>query len=302
LRVSTTIIINPISGGARPRAAQARADLARQVVAAHGRAADIQVTERVGHGRELAAAAVARGARLVLAWGGDGTINEVASALAFGDVVLGIIPAGSGNGLARELGVDTRAERAIADALHAAPRSMDMGEIGSPATALRAGHLFANIAGVGFDAHIAAQFATATRRGFLGYAGITARALTGYVPQRYRLTVDGVEATHRAILVTIANSAQFGNNARIAPGARVDDGELDLVVLEEASRLATLRQMPRLFDGTVGQARGCHIRRIREVTIEAEQPMAYHVDGEPVAGGTRLIARVHPAALRIAVR
>jgi diacylglycerol kinase (ATP) len=234
----------------------------------------------------------------------------VASALAFGDVALGIVPAGSGNGLARELGVDARADRAIADALHAAPRSMDMGEVDapstgrgtSPSTSLGTRRLFANIAGVGFDAHIAAQFATATRRGFAGYAGITARALATYVPQQYRVTVDGVESTHRAILVTIANSAQFGNNARIAPGARVDDGELDLVVLEEESRWTTLRQIPRLFDGTVHQARGCHARRIREVTIEAEQPMAYHVDGEPVAGGTRLTVRVHPAALRIAVR
>jgi YegS/Rv2252/BmrU family lipid kinase len=308
--VSTTIIINPISGGARAPSARARLELAREVVAAHGVAAEVHLTERVGHGRELAAAALAGGARLVLAWGGDGTINEVASALAFGDAALGIVPAGSGNGLARELGVDARADRAIADALHAAPRSIDIGEIDGPSTPLETnpatgratGRLFANMAGVGFDAHIAAQFAAATRRGFVGYAGITARALTTYVPQHYRVTVDGIESTHRAILVTIANSAQFGNNARIAPGARVDDGELDLVVLEEESRWATLREMPRLFDGTVHQARACQIRRIREVTIEAEQPMPYHVDGEPVAGGTRLTARVHPSALRIAVR
>jgi diacylglycerol kinase (ATP) len=316
--VHTAIIINPISGGARPRSARTRLELAREVVAAHGVEAEVQLTERVGHGRELAAAAVARGARLVLAWGGDGTINEVASALAFGNVALGIVPAGSGNGLARELGVDARADRAIADALHATPRSMDMGEIdgastgrgagpstslgAGPSTPLATGRLFANIAGIGFDAHIAARFAAATRRGFVGYAGITARALTSYAPQHYRVTVDGVESTHRAILVTIANSAQFGNNARIAPGARVDDGELDLVVLEEESRWGTLRQMPRLFDGTADRVRGCHVRRIREVTIEAEQPMPYHVDGEPVQGGTILRVRIHPGALRIAVR
>ena len=292
--MSTVIIINPISGGASPRAARARALLARAVVDAHGDPVEVLLTEGVGHARELAASAVRRGARLVFAWGGDGTINEIASALAFDDVPLGIIPAGSGNGLARELGVHPRAERAIADALQAAPRPMDMGEID--------GHLFANMAGVGFDAHIASRFATATRRGFVGYAGIAARALTGYAPQRYRITTGGVETEHRAILVTIANSAQFGNNARIAPGARVDDGELDLVVVEERSRLATVCQMPRLFNGTVSRAPGCTIRRIREVTIESGQPMTFHVDGEPVAGGTLLRARVHPGALRIAVR
>jgi len=261
----------------------------------------VLITDGVGHARELAKGAVGRGARLVLAWGGDGTINEVASALAYSEVALGIVPAGSGNGLARELGVDRRPENAIDDALRAVPRPMDLGEIGAP-SAPGAGHLFANVAGIGFDAHIAAAFAGAHRRGFSGYAAITARALAGYVPQHYRITIDGVETTHRAILVTIANSAQFGNNARIAPGARVDDGELDLVVMEERSRLATIRQVPRLFNGTVARAAGCSIRRIREAAIEAEQPMAYHVDGEPVQGGTALRARIHPGALRVAVR
>ena len=292
--MSTAIIINPISGGVSPRVARARAQLALAVVDAHGDPVEVLMTERVGHARELAKSAVRRGARLVLAWGGDGTINEVASALAFDEVPLGIVPAGSGNGLARELGIDRRPERAIADALRAEPRPMDLGEID--------GHLFANMAGIGFDAHIAAQFATATRRGFAGYARITARALTSYVPKHYTVTIGGVETTHCAVLVTIANSAQFGNNARIAPGARVDDGELDLVVFEERSRFATVCQMPRLFNNTVERAAGCTIRRITEVTIEAEQPMTYHVDGEPVHGGTILRARVHPGALRIAVR
>jgi YegS/Rv2252/BmrU family lipid kinase len=292
--VSTVIIINPISGGASPREARARAQLALAVVDAHGDPVEVLMTEAVGHARELAKAAVRRGARLVLAWGGDGTINEVVSALAFDDVPLGIVPAGSGNGLARELGVHSRPERAIADALQAVPRAMDLGEID--------GRLFANVAGIGFDAHIASRFATATRRGFVGYAGITVRALRSYAPQHYRITIDGVETSHRAILVTIANSAQFGNNARIAPGARVDDGELDLVVVEERSRIATICQVPRLFNGTANRIRGCTIRRIRAVTIESEQPMAYHVDGEPIAGGTRLKARIHPGALMVAVR
>jgi len=292
--VSTVIIINPISGGASPRAARARAQIARTVVDAHGDPAEVLLTEGVGHARELAKSAVRRGTRLVLAWGGDGTINEIASALAFGEVPLGIIPAGSGNGLARELGVHPRPERAIADALQAVPRPMDMGEVD--------GRLFANIAGIGFDAFVASRFATARRRGFIGYAGITARALTSYVPRHYRITSGGVHTDARAMLVTIANSAQFGNGARIAPGARVDDGELDLVVVEERSRIATLCQLPRLFNGTADRIRGCTIRRVRDVTIESDQPMTYHVDGEPVQGGTTLRARVHPGALRIAVR
>src|SRR4051812_36134898 len=110
--MSVAIIINPISGGARRDAARARAQIARAVVDRHGDPAAVFVTEGVGHARVLAKGAVGRGARLVMAWGGDGTINEVASALAFDEVPLGIIPAGSGNGLARELGVSLRPERA----------------------------------------------------------------------------------------------------------------------------------------------------------------------------------------------
>ena len=292
--MSTTIIINPISGGVRRDIALARAQLARTVVDRRGELLDVFVTEAVGHARELAAAAVKQGARLVIAWGGDGTINEVASALAFTDVALGIIPAGSGNGLARELGVNPRPGAAIADALQAEPRRMDLGEI--------EGRLFVNIAGIGVDAFVASRFSLARRRGFLGYVGLTASALVTYIPTDYRITTGGIRVDARAILVTIANSAQFGNGARIAPGARVDDGLLDLVVLEERWRLVTLSQLPRLFTGTVARMRGSTIQRIREVTVEADQPMTFHVDGEPVVGGTRLTARVHPGALRVAVR
>jgi YegS/Rv2252/BmrU family lipid kinase len=292
--VSTTIVINPISGGVRPGVARARAALARAVVDARGEPVEVFITEAVGHGREIARAAVRQGARLVIAWGGDGTINEVASALAFGDVPLGIVRAGSGNGLARELGVAAQPGVAIANALAATPQPMDVGEI--------EGRLFVNLAGIGVDAFVASRFSLARRRGFLGYVGITATALATYVPTHYRITSGGTSVDARAILVTIANSAQFGNGARIAPGASVDDGLLDLVVLEERWRLATISQLPRLFNGTVERIRGCTIRRIREVSVEADLPMTFHVDGEPVVGGTRLDARVHPGALLVAIR
>ena len=155
---------------------------------------------------------------------------------------LGIVPAGSGNGLARELGIDVRPERALAAALAAEPRTIDVGEIEK--------HLFVSIAGIGVDAHVASRFNAPAnrRRGFLGYAGITIRALTSYVPVQYRITSAGTVTNVRALLVTIANSAQFGNGARIAPGARLDDGLLDLVVIEERSRWQTLLQLPRLVE------------------------------------------------------
>src|SRR4029077_7070758 len=139
---------------------------------------EVFVTTHAGHARELARAAAGRGADLVMAWGGDGTINEVMSALVGSNVALGIVPAGSGNGLARELGIDRRPQHAIAAALHARPRAIDHGEI--------EGGDVVNLAGIGFVAHSASRFAIASRRGFVGYAGITARALTSYVPLQYR--------------------------------------------------------------------------------------------------------------------
>ena len=292
--MSTAIIINPVSGGFTPNAARARAELAQTIADQQRQPVEIFVTEAIGHARELAASAVRRGARLVVAWGGDGTINEVASALAFGEVPLGIIPAGSGNGLARELGVDLQPHRALANAFGATPRVMDVGDV--------EGRLFVNIAGIGVDAFVASRFSLARRRGFLGYINITARALATYVPTTYRMTTGSGPITARALLVTIANSAQFGNGAKIAPGARVDDGLLDLVIIEERWRVATIVQLPRLFTGTADRIRGCTTQRIQEVTIEADEPMTYHVDGEPIVGGTRLVARVHPGALRVAVR
>jgi diacylglycerol kinase (ATP) len=293
--MSVAVIINPISGGVRAGRAAARAEMAAAVVEAEHETADVAVTERRGHARELAQAAVARGARLVLAWGGDGTLNEVASALAFQPVALGIIPAGSGNGLARELGVAFRPERAIADALRASPRPIDVGEAN--------GRLFVNMAGVGLDAHVAAEFdRRRVRRGLTGYVVIAGRALVSYRPHTYTITTaDGVRMT-RAILVTVANSSQFGNGARIAPGARVDDGLLDLVVVEERARWRTLGQVPRLFTGSVHRAPGCSICQVREVSIDAEQPMTLHLDGEPFDGGTRVHVRVRPGALNVAVR
>lgn len=261
-----------------------------------GATGEVFVTERRGHARELSLAAVTRGARLLIAWGGDGTVNEVASCLAFGTVPLAIVPSGSGNGLARALEIHKRPEGAIAEALSAPPRRIDAGEID--------GRLFFSVAGVGFDAHVAACFDRDLRgrRKFSGYVRVAARELASYRPRAYRISGHAEGRARHALLVTLANSSQFGNGARIAPDALVDDGALDLVVVEETSRLRTLCSLPALFNGRIGRARGVSIQRVTAATIEGDAPLLFHVDGEPVAGGARLEARVHPAALAVAVR
>jgi YegS/Rv2252/BmrU family lipid kinase len=287
------VIINPIAGGRSVADARRQAERAAALIGDRGEPADVVLTERRGHARELTAAAVSRGARLVVAWGGDGTVNEVASVLAFSGTPMAVVPSGSGNGLARALGIRSRPLDALADALAAVPRRIDAGELD--------GRLFFSVAGIGFDAHVAACFdREGARRGLVNYVRLSARELARYRPGSYRInSEDGVR---RAFLLTLANSSQFGNGARIAPDARVDDGRLDLVVFEERSRMSTVLAVPRLFTGGVARVAGVSIRQVETVEIRSDTPMLYHVDGEPIAGGTALSGRVHPGALGVCVR
>lgn len=289
-----TLIINPISGRARRQGAAHRVELARTALAASSEPTRIVVSERRGHVRELASAALGDGSRMVMVWGGDGSVNEAGSALLGSPVALAMIPAGSGNGLARELGVPHQPAAAIAAALQGKARVIDAGELG--------GRPFFNAAGVGFDARIASRFDRASRRGLATYVRISARELLTYRAVSYRIRCgDDVSGGPErvALLVTVANSPQFGNGARIAPLAKLDDGRLDLVVFEEVSRFATICAVPRLFLGGVERVRGLTTQQIERARIESDAPMCFHVDGEPVEGGTALEIRVLPKALTV---
>jgi YegS/Rv2252/BmrU family lipid kinase len=291
--MSVAIIINPNSGRPSAQAVRQRAELAAAVLTEARVPGEVFVTERRRHAVELADAAIARGARLIVAWGGDGTVNEVAAAVVKTRTALAIVPAGSGNGLARELGVAREPRQALLDAIAAKPRPIDCGEID--------GRLFVSVAGIGFDAHVAHCFDRdpSGRRGLSTYTRITARELLSYRCGSVR--IDGEEQAS-VLLVTVANTSQFGNGARIAPGARVDDGRLDLVVVRERSRLGTLWALPRIFVGGLEKVEGVRMTRIAQARIESDCAMIFHVDGEPVEGGTRLDVRVLPGVLRVAVR
>jgi YegS/Rv2252/BmrU family lipid kinase len=287
------IIINPISGGARAGAGSARAELARALVARRRLEADIHLTERPGHARELAQSAATNGADRVIAWGGDGTINEIASVLAFGQVPMGIVPAGSGNGLARELGLPFEAAAALEKAVGGSARAIDVGEIEQ--------RLFVNVAGIGIDAHVAARFNAVgnLRRGPRTYVALTAAALTSYRAKTYDIVTGGERITKTALLIVLANGTEFGNRILIARGARVDDGLLDMVVVEERSRLATISRVPWLLARSIHRVPVWSTRPVIEVTIESAEPILFHVDGEPVQGGRRVTAQVRPGALQI---
>jgi YegS/Rv2252/BmrU family lipid kinase len=255
----------------------------------------VLVTEQPGHGSILAREAMASGASLVIAWGGDGTINEVASELVFRDVSFGVIPSGSGNGLARELKIPCNADQAFVTAFATSERVIDAGEI--------EGRLFFNVAGVGLDARVAHEFAATglVRRGFARYIEIATQHLFSFQPGHYRIVADGAVTETRALVIAIANGRQYGNGAVIAPDARIDDGKLEVIVVGGRSALKAIAQLPMLFSGRIGQVPGITMMPARELTITSPDAMIYHADGEPCLGGTSIHARIRPQALRVRV-
>jgi diacylglycerol kinase (ATP) len=288
------VIINPISGlGVRPDTARQRAEQAAAFVEALGVAAEIFVTERRHHARHLTEAAVARGVEVVIAWGGDGTVNEVASSLAFRDAALGVVPSGSGNGLARELGLPLEPRAAFERALGGTPRRIDAGELG--------GHLFFNIAGIGLDAEVAHRFAASghARRGIGMYVVQSTAALLSYRATPMSLTVDGATRDVRPLLVAFANARQYGNGALIAPRARIDDGKIDVVVVDDRSLLGIVRRIPALFRGTLDTVPGVSMQKAASAEVRAVDTIRYHVDGEPCEASGHLTAVARAGALLV---
>jgi YegS/Rv2252/BmrU family lipid kinase len=290
------VIVNPISGArGGGDAGRKRVELARRVLERHAIEPEIFVTAAGGDARQFAHELAERGCSLVFAWGGDGTANEIGSALAFRAIPMALVPSGSGNGLARDLGISLRPEEAIAGALAGRDRQIDVGELN--------GAFFFNVAGVGLDAHIARLFnSSATgRRGPRPYLSLALRGLLTYQPLEYTITSGDRAWRHTAMLLALANSRQYGLGAVISPGARLDDGLIDLVIAEGRPSLATVWKARRLFNGTMPQAKGITIRRLDRATIEANHPMEFHVDGEAMERSTRLEFRLHPRALVVRV-
>lgn len=286
------IIVNPVSGPSRRRPVEACRALATDVFTRRGFEAEVLVTGARGDARLFATRARNAGVDLVAAWGGDGTINEVASALVYSETCLAIVPGGSGNGLARDLGVPLESAAALELAATGARRLIDAGQIDES--------WFFNVAGVGLDARIAQHIARpGVRRGFSGYAKITFSELPRYRALRYTIEHDGTAVSYRALMIAVANSRQYGNGAQIAPRARLDDGHLDLVVVEAQPLWRLLKQIPALFNGSLSPGRGLHMTPVIDAMVRGAAPLAYHVDGEPNVGDDDLRIMTRPRALYV---
>ena len=265
----------------------------RAAAAQRGVATTVAFTERQGHARELGEAAVAAHATSVIVWGGDGTFNETAGALLHSSIPVGLVPAGSGNGLAGALGVPRDPERAIAVALDGEPRAIDAGRM--------AGRYFFNIAGVGFDARVAALFNArgAGGRGAWPYLMIGVREGCTYCALDYDVQLDDEGRKHKALLIAFANGSEYGLGARIAPGASLDDGLLDVIIVEDAPLVARFWHARHLARGTPELAPPVTTRRVRRAVIESDGEMEFHVDGEPGRASGRIEVEILPGALLI---
>ena len=289
-------IVNPVSGaGLHPDAARRRVELIRAELSERDLSGSIHLTERAGHARELATAAVADRADLVIVWGGDGTVNEAGSAIAGTVTALGLVPAGSGNGLAGALGVPRRPRAALATALGTKTLAVDVGMLDD--------RPFFNIAGIGFDAHIARLFNERPkgRRGRLPYVVIGVREGCRYVGKDYAITLDGAAQRTRALLIAFANGQEYGMGMQIAPGARLDDGQLEACVVEDRSVLARFRDARHLALGSVHRAPRMAMQPVRRAIVEADGEIEYHVDGEPGVVRDRLTISIRPGALMVKV-
>lgn len=250
-------------------------------------------TQYAGHGRILAKEAVEQRYDAVVAIGGDGTVNEIGSVLVNTDTVLGIIPLGSGNGLARGMGISLQPVKAANILKTGKIRTIDAGVVN--------GEIFFIVVGLGFDAIIGKVFNEQDIRGLLPYFTIGFREYRSYKPDVTILKFDGKTIPVSPLFVTIANLKGWGGGAIISPEAEPDDALLDICVLHRAPWYYILTNLPKLFNGGVVKLKKYSRYQAKNIEIILENPGPYHFDGESREGGTTLHISVLPKVLKVIV-
>jgi YegS/Rv2252/BmrU family lipid kinase len=250
-------------------------------------------TEGPGHAYQMAVEMANQDTDILVAVGGDGTINEVASGIERSGKIMGIIPFGSGNGLARSLGISLNNRQAVQTLNKLNISRIDSGSLN--------GKNFFNMAGIGFDAHISAVFARNLTRGLGGYMKTALSEISNYQCQQYDLEIDGNRITRKAFMISIANSSQFGNNAHISPFASLKDGLLDVVI----TKPFPLHHFPvlvyRMFSGSTHRSNYIEIIRGKDIRIVREGSGIIHLDGEPMVMGSELKIGVSPLSVKVLI-
>lgn len=283
-------IINPISGTTDKCAV---ADYIEKTSERHAADSSIYFTQCGGDATEQARHFAREGYEKVVAVGGDGTVNETARGLLGTGVALGIVPLGSGNGLARHLKIPMNYHRAIDITLHGNIITADHG--------LLNGHPFFCTAGSGFDAQVGHRFSKAGTRGFATYAQTSLVEYFKYTSQNYKITLDGRVFSRRAFLITFANASQWGYNAYIAPNASLSDGLLDMVIISPFPIIQAPIMGLRVFTKSIYQSRNIEIFRFKNALVEREKSGYVHIDGEPMRENRLLDVQTVRHALKLIV-
>jgi diacylglycerol kinase (ATP) len=259
---------------------------------AHNVECTIEFTAGRGHAIELARSANSQGFHQVVAVGGDGTSNEVAQGLIHTGIPMGIIPRGSGNGLARHLGIPLKTSDAISQLFHSEILSMDTFTVN--------GKLSLNVSGIGFDGHVTNLFGIKSTRGLVGYVMLTIQEFLKFREFETTLTIQGNTLTRQAFIIAIANSSQYGNNAKIAPSASVCDGLLHVNIVRKVP-VMRVDFVYSFFTGRLGKSRFCEILETKSLNLKTDKPIYYHVDGEACGLQDTFNIELLPGSLQILI-
>ncbi|MBQ2858579.1 MAG: diacylglycerol kinase family lipid kinase, partial [Bacteroidaceae bacterium] len=248
-------------------------------------------TEYAGHATQIAASAVEDKVDVVVAIGGDGTINEIARALVHSETALGIIPCGSGNGLARHLRIPMEPKAAI-DIINQGNRlCIDYGKINNIP--------FFCTCGVGFDAFVSLKFADSGKRGLLTYLENTLHESLTYQPETYEIENEEGTMKYKAWMIACGNASQYGNNAYIAPQASLTDGLMDVTIMEPFTVLDVPSLSFQLFNKTIDQNSRVKTMRAKKIKIHRTHDGVMHFDGDPLMAGKELEVEIIPSGLYV---
>ncbi|WP_343522849.1 YegS/Rv2252/BmrU family lipid kinase [Pedobacter sp.] len=289
-KINILFIINPISGG---KGKLRIPDFIDKYLDKEKFSPNFVFSEYVGHASELADEAAAKNFDVIVAAGGDGTINEVATKVLKHNKILGILPLGSGNGLARFLSISKNLRYALLNI-----NNFKIDEID---TAMFNNKCFFNLAGMGFDAHLSAVFSKDKKRGLSGYIKLGFKEVFNYKPQTYQLSIDGTAYTRKAFAISVANSSQYGNDVYIAPNASVKDGLLDVCIIKPFPIIKLPLLGYVMLRAKAENSDMIEIIKGKNIKIIREMAGAVHVDGEPLQMGTEIEAIVNPLSLKVIV-
>lgn len=282
------LIVNPISG---TRSKRGIGKFVSDRLAPLGIKTEVFRTQKKGDAYEKAREVAQNGIDMVITAGGDGTVNETANGLAFSDTTLGILPFGSGNGLARTIGIPLDTFEALKIIIAGNVLKIDRGMANDIP--------FYCTFGMGFDANVSEKFASMKKRGKISYVRSAIREYLNYRSQPYAISISGKVITEKAFLIAVCNASQYGNNAYIGPNAKLTDGLLDITLVHADNLLNTMVMAVDLMTGMIDKNRSIDTFQTPEASIVRMDEGPVHIDGEPMQMGKKIDVRCESGALNI---